>query len=148
MVHDINQNPFPVKQTLVAITGCAIAGLCILVLVTKVLFTSSQAIHASIFSASLTSIAVILSFVPVAMVGCRGLMQTMYAYFLGMGIRFILCVMMVVIAVVICEYPILPVLVGLLIYLPLLMVEVGCIGRHLWRQDLARQSMQPKEVSG
>ncbi len=81
----------------------------------------------------------ILGLLPVA-VGYRlGVMGTAYGYFIGAGIRVLICILATVMALR-SDWAIrawLTTLMGL--YLPLLMLEAGLVGRYLWKLNDSRE---------
>jgi hypothetical protein len=80
----------------------------------------------------------LLGVAPVALLGHRGVMAAAAAYFLGMGMRLIVCLgaAAVVSHAESLSGPLFAAALALF-YLPLLAVEVAYVGRYLWQMDLA-----------
>lgn len=76
-----------------------------------------------------------LSLVPVAIMAPHGMGPLVGAYFGGALVRLFGCVAVVALAVTVWELPAGPLVLGLGLYVPLLLIETGLIGRHLWRKD-------------
>lgn len=94
----------------------------------------------------------ILALMPVVLLCRRGVMPTVYGYFIGMALRLPLCLSAAIFAAKAGYLPGKPLLVALVIfYFPLLLMEVGLVGRYLWAQDARRMPptisrIQPQET--
>ncbi len=86
----------------------------------------------------------LVGLVPVALLGPRGVLPTVTGYFLGMGIRMGACLGAGLLGVYIGGLPAKPVGIALTVfYLPLLLVEVGMVGRYLSHKDAPSASSMP-----
>ena len=105
------------------------------------IFGDSPSIHHAIQRAGIVVWgSSILGLLPV-MAGCRlGVMGTAYGYFIGAGIRVLICILATVIALR-SDWLIRPWLTTLMgLYLPLLMLEAGLVGRYLWKLNDSRKN--------
>ncbi|MEX0653184.1 MAG: hypothetical protein WD534_10355 [Phycisphaeraceae bacterium] len=126
---------FPLMSVLAWMTGVAgvIGGG--LVWLAPQMFASEDAQRA-VMVGGLTAYGVmVVSLVPVALLASWGMMAIVAAYFAGAGLRIVGCLAVVAAALVWWELPAGPLVLGLGLYVPLLLLETGLIGRHLWRKD-------------
>ena len=78
----------------------------------------------------------LLALVPVVLMGPRGVMPAVIGCFLGMGLRLLGALGLSLVLLFKTNLPTGPVVRTLiLIYLPLLFVEVAFVGRYLWQKD-------------
>jgi len=78
----------------------------------------------------------LLSLAPVWALGPRGVMATAYGYFGGAALRLILCLgggIAIGKALDVSTQVVIVALAG--VYVPLLMIEVGFVGRYMWLKD-------------
>lgn len=74
--------------------------------------------------------------VPVSLLGPRGLMPAVWAYFGGAALRIVICLVAAVACVLAARLPAACVAVSLVaVYLPLLFIEAGMVGRYVWLKD-------------
>jgi hypothetical protein len=96
------------------------------------------------FAAAVGWASALAGLAPVVIAGRRGLMWTVYGYFVGMGLRLALCFGASMVAVHGGWLPGRPTALALAVfYLPLLLVEVGMVGRYLWQKDLPGAQGRP-----
>lgn len=82
-------------------------------------------------------ISTLLSILPVAAAWRAGLMPIVYAYFVGASVRIVLVLVATAAALKLADLPELPWVATLFaIYLPLLFIEVGLVGKYLWNKRL------------
>jgi len=99
----------------------------------------AQAMGATLFALVLVGGLALLSLVPVAILERRGVMATVVAWFAAMLVRLPACLIAAAVAVRCGTFdgPTLAVTLGVF-YVPLLLVEAGLVGRHLWHKDDAQ----------
>ena len=86
--------------------------------------------------AGVVTFSLVLSILPVGVLGRLGVMPTVYAYFLGAAARFVICLAAGFLLVKAQGLPAVPVMLTLAImYLPLLFIESALVGRYLWKKD-------------
>ena len=97
--------------------------------------------RADVLALRVVWLAAVIALIPVAWLSPRGVMPTVYGYFIGMGARLVLCLVAANIAVHAFGMPGPPLGVSLgVLYMSLLLVEVVFVARHLCRADhLERQ---------
>ncbi len=78
----------------------------------------------------------LLGVLPVVVLGPRGVLPTVVGYFVGAGIRIVLCLAAAVIAAKGYGLPLAVTMVSMVaMYQPLLFVETACVGVYLRRKD-------------
>lgn len=129
------QPAFPLSGAVAALSGAAVvAGAGAWVGVPIVLGASARPVILPV--ATLAWVTAVLAVVPVALLGRLGVMATVYAYFLGAAARVALCLGGGAVMVRAFDWSALPAAVTLMIvYLPLLFIEAGLVGRYLWTKD-------------
>ena len=88
------------------------------------------------FTIGLVWLASLVSLWPVKVLGPKGIIPTVWGYFLGAAVRLLLCLIASVWAVTrfgLHEHQVMVMLV--VAYLPLLFVEAAWVGRYLWLKD-------------
>lgn len=86
--------------------------------------------------AGVVTFSLVLSVLPVGVLGRLGVMPTVYAYFLGAAARFVICIAGGFLLVKAQGLPAAPVMLTLAImYVPLLFIESALVGRYLWKKD-------------
>lgn len=134
MVHSQRQPAFPVFST-AAIISLVAGGL---YLVSRGLvnnfFGSSGPVGLAVgIMALVVWVGAVLALAPVATLARRGLRRLITGYFVGMGLRVVLSLAGAYVCIAYLNLPPGPVALTLVaMYLPLLFVETGCIGRYLW----------------
>ena len=133
----IAQPPFPFGRAallLTAVAGLILAGAWLTV---GLLHPGARILQATVLcGGGVVWIASLLGMTPVALLGRRGVMPTVYGYFLGMGVRLVLVMGAAMALVHSGRLPGRPMaLVLAIFYLPLLLAEVSLVGRYLWHKD-------------
>ncbi|MBI1337489.1 MAG: hypothetical protein GC164_11060 [Phycisphaera sp.] len=78
----------------------------------------------------------LLALLPVYLLGPMGVMPTVAGYFMGMGLRMVLCLGSFLVARYTTKLPMQPIALTMAVmYVPLLFVEVSLVGRYLWAKD-------------
>ena len=127
---------FPLVIVVGSLTGVSLVGIGLLNWLVPMLFTDGDGARQAVLVGALTAYGVtVISLVPVALRVPQGVMAIVGAYFAGAGLRLIGCIAAIVVAVVGWQLPPGPLVLGLSLYVPLLFIETGFIGRYLWRQD-------------
>lgn len=116
-------------------TVALLMGVVAWLIVPAVFGQSSTCRQAILVAATVVWGSALLGLLPVS-IACRwGVIPTAYGYFIGAGTRVVICLVTTVVALRL-GWPAGPWATTLLgIYLPLLFVEVGLVGRFLWCQD-------------
>jgi hypothetical protein len=136
------QLAFPTVRALAALTAAALIAGAAAWVALPLAFGHSPAVgHAVLFAVTLVWLAAVIALIPVAWLSPRGVMPTVYGYFIGMGARLVLCLVAANIAVHAFGLPGPPLGLSLgVLYMSLLLVEVVFVARHLCRADhLERQ---------
>lgn len=127
---------FPLAKALLVLLGVALAAGVLAVLIVGMIDNSRTAMNAALVMAGVSWAACVLGILPVALLGPLGVMPTIFSYFGGAVVRVVLSLIAAVIAVQGARLPALPVAVALMtMYLPLLFVEAGLVGKYLWSKD-------------
>lgn len=127
---------FPLTKALLVLTGVALAAGVLAVLIVGMIDNSQPAMRAALVMAGVSWVACVLGILPVALLGPLGVMPTIFAYFGGAVARVVLSLLAAIVAVRLAHLPPLPVAAALMVmYLPLLFVEAGLVGKYLWSKD-------------
>ncbi|MCC7193708.1 MAG: hypothetical protein IT444_13110 [Phycisphaeraceae bacterium] len=131
------QPAFPLLQAIGLLTlVAAVVGLICLWAVPAAFNHPDGAQRGVMLMAVIAWFSLILSILPVGMLGPLGVMPTVYGYFLGGAARVVICLIMGVVLVKAALLPVGPVMVTLAaMYLPLLFVEAALVGLYLWKKD-------------
>ncbi len=139
---------FPIVTTLVLLTLIALVVGWLLTLLMPMFFAPPTAslqteLHRIIYlSTGIVWLAAMLSLLPLFMLAPRGLMPTVTGYFIGSGVRLLLCLGAAVYLCLFNQQPALPTgLAMVAVYVPLLFVESALVGRYLIQLD---KSPKPK----
>lgn len=129
-------HPFPLVRMLLALTGVALLAAAPAALIAAGFDHGPGSMRAALTMAVISWGVSVTSMLPVAVLGPLGVMPTIFAYFGGATMRLMLSLAAAVAAVKFAALP--PLAVGLsltVMYLPLLFVEAGFVGRYLWAKD-------------
>ena len=140
MAHFDRQPAFAAFVALISMTllAGALYGLCVW-LVPDFFADPGRAVSAVAPMAAVVWLSCLLSLGPVIVLGSRGVGPTVWAYFVGAAVRVVICLMAAVVLVKRLAYPLEPVMITLvMLYLPMLFVEAGFVGRYLWLKDHLR----------
>jgi hypothetical protein len=86
--------------------------------------------------AGVVTFSLLLSVLPVGMLGPLGVLATVYGYFAGAAARFVICILAGFLLVKVQGLPAGPVMITMpVMYLPLMMIETAMVGRYLWKKD-------------
>lgn len=134
---------FPLTKALLVLTGVALASGVLALLVVGMIDDTQPARRATLVMAGVSWVACVLGILPVAILGPLGVMPTIFAYFGGAAARVVMSLLAAIAAVQVARLPALPVAAALMtMYLPLLFVEVGFVGKYLWAKDF----LAPREA--
>ncbi len=101
------------------------------------LFADAEAARACLLlGAGTVGLLAVLGVAPLAVMGPLGSMPTVYAWFIGTGIRMVGVVLALAVGVKLLDLPPLPLVTAIMgIYLPLLAIEAAVAGHYLWIKD-------------
>lgn len=98
-------------------------------------------------SALIVLFAAVLSAIPLFLRAHRGVMATVSAYFIGSGIRLVLCLGAAVYLCLFRNQPAIPTgLTMVMLYVPLLLLESALVGRYLFQLDRSAKTVQETPV--
>ncbi len=133
---------FPIIATLLLLTLIALLVGWLLTLLMPLFFTPLTAVqqtelrHIISLSTFIVWLAAMLSLVPLFILAPRGVMPTVTGYFIGSGIRLVLCLGAAVYLCMFRDQPAIPTGLSMVtVYVPLLFVESGLVGRYLMQLD-------------
>lgn len=135
------QPAFPLFGATAALTGAAVVMGGLAWTLTPRFFGDASLDDAQVASAALMAsvlvwAATVATLLPLAILGPRGVMPTVFAYFAGVGARVIACLGGALVLIVGAGKPADAVLISLVaVYLPLMFIEVAIVGRYLWAKD-------------
>jgi hypothetical protein len=137
MSSSTRQPPFLAGRAALILSGAAALILLASWLVIRSLFSGDRMLLTTLFyGAGAVWVAALLGIVPIAILGPRGVMPAVCAYFIGTGLRLVLVMGLAMVAVHSGSLPGRPMAIVLsAFYLPLLAIEVGLVGRYLWQKD-------------
>jgi hypothetical protein len=131
------QPAFPLLKTLITLSGVALVlfGLCAWA-IPAVFGHPPRALAGVTAMAAVVAFSLLLSVLPVGLLGSWGVMATVYGYFFGAAARFVICIVAGFVLVKVQGLPAAPVMVTMpVMYLPLMFIETGLVGRYLWKKD-------------
>lgn len=140
---------FPARLTLACLTPAAVAAGLLAGLVLPMIYGRDPLVGQAVLVMSAAAWAsAMLGVLPVALLGPHGVMPTVYGYFIGAALRIVLSLAAGVVAVRVLALPMEPVALTLVgVYLPLLFIEAGIVGRYLWQKDLPAAMTASHEVA-
>jgi len=138
--NDSHPRPFPAGRVLAWLSVVAVALVVALWLVLPLLFSDHAGARSAVLTIGLaTWLSGLLSVLPVAGVSAtraNDVMLYVKAYFLGAGLRILVCLAALVIAVKPMGLPAAPVVITLMVvYLPLLFIETAGVTRYIKSPD-------------
>ncbi len=127
------------------VTGSALALAAIAWFLTPAFVGDREAAHTAVVACGLIIwLLTVITLLPVGLVGSRGVMPTVYAWFGGMAVRLPAALVASIAMQRFYELPVNAVFASLAVYyLPLVMIEAGLVGRYLWRKDALKGGSEP-----
>ena len=131
------QPGFPLWSSAVLLTAVAVMVYAASWTIVAHWFAQVQGAQAAVSTMSaVVWVSSLLGVLPVAILGRRGVFPTVVGYFVGAGIRIVLCLAAAVIAAKGYGLPLAMTMISMVVmYQPLLFVETACVGRYLCRKD-------------
>jgi hypothetical protein len=132
---DQTDSSFPFMKTLTVLSALALLLGAILYLVIPQLLKSPNDAQQGVgFMAIVVWFSSLISVLPLARGNYDGPIQLMKAYFIGAGLRVVVCLLALVVAIKMMNLSPIPLVATLFVmYLPLLFTETGLVVRHLKR---------------
>lgn len=142
MALESRQPAFPLLKAAFALTAMAAVLYAAAAFIIPAIFSHSQGALAGVSAmACVAWLSLLLSVVPVAAVGRFGVMPAVYAYFFGAAARFVIGLAALAVMVKVMNLPAGPVAVTLAwMYIPLLFLEAGLVGRYIWQKDFLNKN--------
>lgn len=130
-------HPFPLRRTLAVMSAMAVVVMAVEVVLVPWLFGwPDGGVMAVLLMAGLVWISGMLSVLPMAREQGRGPLAVVKVFFLGMGVRAIVAVVAIIIAVKKLQLPLGPTGVAtMMMYLPLLFVETRMLANYVQKYD-------------
>ena len=136
MDRQIEQNAFPIKAVLFALTVAAVTSGAVAFAVIWWTVDVDEAAAAVPFAAIVVWVGAVLAIVPVALVSQRGTSATISAYLAGMIGRILFCLLGALVGVELLELPSTSTLLSMVgIYLVMLLLDAALISRYLSGSD-------------
>ncbi|MCE9592401.1 MAG: hypothetical protein K8S99_17995 [Planctomycetes bacterium] len=130
------QPAFPSLRVCAALSAASLATAVVMAAVVLIVPGWSACLGAVALAACVVWIASLVGLVPVAVMGPFGVSSTLIGYFSGMGARVLLCIIGGLAGVYVMGLATQPLLLGMAaMYMPLLLVEAGYVGRYLSAKD-------------
>ena len=142
-------NPTPPQPAFATFTAVVVltagAAAC---LAAAMLLTPGRAAIAGMTVTAVWTLALI-SLVPVALLGRRGVMPTAAAWFIGMFVRLVGCLGGYLLIALTTDLPTAPVFTALAVTYPTLtLIEAALVGRYLWQKDFLDRDRADTEAVG